>query len=95
MGGDCIGSHLVQYSTGIDYVRATIQVACGTEPDLVPARKPIAAEVRYIMTEKDLAQMEQDREEGRILAQIALFPDNIGKITDSSNRAGCYIVRIP
>lgn len=29
MGGDCIGSDLVWYSTGIDYVKAVIQVACG------------------------------------------------------------------
>ena len=92
MGGDCIGSHLVRYSTGIDFVRATIQVACGEEPDLKPDGEPIAAEVKYIMTENDVLQMERDRKEGRILEQIAFFPENLGRATDSSNRAGCYIV---
>ena len=93
MGGDCIGSHLVKYSTGIDYVRAVIRVACGEEPDLRPAGEPMAAEVRFIFTEKDVEQRELDRKAGRILEEIAFFPENLGKTTDSSNRAGCYIIR--
>ena len=93
MGGDCIGSHLVRYSTGIDFVRAVIQVTCGEEPDLRPVSEPVAVEVKYIMTDDDVVQMEKDREAGRILEQIAFFPENLGKATDSSNRAGCYIVR--
>ena len=94
MGGDCIGSHLVKYSTGIDFVRAVIQVACGVEPDLTPVSDPMAAEVRFLFTEKDIRQMEQDRAAGRLLEQVAFFPENLGKTTDSSNRAGCYIIRI-
>ena len=34
MGGDCITTHLVPLSTGIDMVGATIDVACGAEPDI-------------------------------------------------------------
>ena len=34
MGGDFIGSNLVAMSTGIDFVKAVIQVALGQEPDL-------------------------------------------------------------
>ncbi len=34
MGGDCITTHLVPLSTGIDMVEATIRVACGEKPDL-------------------------------------------------------------
>ena len=29
MGGDCIGSDLVQLSTGVDFVKAVIDVALG------------------------------------------------------------------
>lgn len=36
MGGDCITTHLVPLSTGIDMVGATIDMACGMEPDLLP-----------------------------------------------------------
>ncbi len=34
MGGDFIGSHLVEMSTGIDFVKAVIQVALGQPPVL-------------------------------------------------------------
>lgn len=29
MGGDCIGSDLVQISTGYDFVNMAIDIACG------------------------------------------------------------------
>ena len=52
-----------------------------------------------IAVDAKLAQMmksvlEQDRAAGRLLEQVAFFPENLGKTTDSSNRAGCYIIRI-
>lgn len=94
MGGDCIGSHLVYYSTGVDFVRAVIQVACGIEPDLNPVREPMPVEVRYIFTYEDAKRMEIEKSNGKFVEQIVSYPENIGHITDSSNRAGCYIVRI-
>lgn len=97
MGGDAIGSDLVRYSTGIDYVRAVIQVACGIEPDLTPARKTCKAESRFILTEEDLIEFKrlQSKTPDRILKMVDdRHFDLIGKTTDSSNRAGCYIVRI-
>lgn len=36
MGGDCITTHLVPLSTGIDMVKATIQIALGEVPDIKP-----------------------------------------------------------
>lgn len=36
MGGDCITTHLVPLSTGIDMIKATIDIACGNEPDIIP-----------------------------------------------------------
>lgn len=36
MGGDCITTHLVPLSTGIDMLAATINTACGIEPDITP-----------------------------------------------------------
>lgn len=94
MGGDCIGSHLVRYSTGIDFLRAVIQVACGEEPNLTPVSEPMAAEVRYLFNAADVERMQKDLKEGRMIEQIAFFPENIGKGNDSSNRAGCYTVRM-
>ena len=36
MGGDCITTHLVPLSTGIDMIQATIDVSLGYTPDLSP-----------------------------------------------------------
>lgn len=46
MGGDNITTHLVPLSTGIDMVKATIDVAMGSEPDIIPAMHCGAA-IRY------------------------------------------------
>ena len=95
MGGDCIGSDLVHYSTGIDFVRAVIDVACGKAPDLKPDQEPQAARVVFIFTEEDKQEFERiEREEpDRILRVVDKHFDFIGHTTDSSNRAGCYILK--
>lgn len=95
MGGDCIGSHLVHYSTGIDFVRGVIQVACGNKPNLVPDREPVTAEVRFIVTNEDKEEYYRIKKENPqiILDIVDEHFELIGKTTDSSNRAGCYIVR--
>ena len=36
MGGDCITTHLVPLSTGIDMIKAVIQLSCGEAPDIAP-----------------------------------------------------------
>ena len=93
MGGDCIGSDLVRYATGIDYVKAVIEVACGIRPALTREHDPVPAEVRFIFTEDDVREMEKIRKTDRFLKLVAYQPENIGRTTDSSNRAGCYIVK--
>lgn len=96
MGGDCIGSDLVRYSTGYDFVRMVIDTACGHEPDFTLVEKPRPVEVRFIFTRQDLDAFEKIRRETpeKILKIADLHPENIGHITDSSNRAGCYIVEV-
>ena len=93
MGGDCIGSDLVKYSTGIDYVRAVIQVACGLEPDLNPVSAPQPVRVHFIFTQDDLQAFESLHGSDKLLKVVDYHPENIGKTTDSSNRAGCYITK--
>lgn len=94
MGGDCIGSDLVRYSTGIDYVRAVIQVACGIEPDLTPVCEPMPVEVRFLFTQEDVDEMNRLKDTDRFLQLVAYFPECLGMATDSSNRAGCYILKV-
>lgn len=49
MGGDCIATHLVPLSVGVDMVRATIEMACGMEPDIQPKCQKGSA-IRYFDT---------------------------------------------
>lgn len=95
MGGDCIGSDLVRYSTGYDFVKMVIDVACGKAPDFTRVCEPHPAAVRFIFTQQDMnafLAMKQNAPD-RILKVVYMHPENIGSITDSSNRAGCYIYR--
>lgn len=93
MGGDCIGSDLVKYSTGIDFVKAVIDVACGNSPDLSSAGSTFPVEVRFIFNENDVKRMEEIRNTDSFIKLVSYDPQNIGKTTDSSNRAGCYIIK--
>lgn len=94
MGGDCIGSHLVPLSTGYDYVRMVIDVACGKKPDFRKLRQEGAACIRFIFHKQDLELLERLKSE---------MPENIhfiseikpvceGRVTDSSTRFGYYIL---
>ncbi len=97
MGGDAIGSDLVRYSTGIDFVKAVIQVSCGEKPDLNPSGEKCMVESRYILNELDLEEFRKiQRDEPQRILKIVdeVHLDRIGKVTDSSNRAGCYIVKV-
>ena len=95
MGGDCIGSDLVRYSTGYDFVKMVINVACGDAPDFTRVCEPHPVAIKFIFTQEDMDEFEALRSESpeRLLQIVDLHPENIGKITDSSNRAGCYIYR--
>lgn len=51
LGGDCITSHLVYLSTGIDMIKETIKVLCGDEPNLEYAYNK-GASIRFLTGEK-------------------------------------------
>lgn len=93
MGGDCIGSDLVQYSTGYDFVKMVIQVACGEKPDFTQVCDPIAVESVFIFNNEDLKIFNELKENNpsELLKVADLHLEFIDGITDSSNRAGCYI----
>lgn len=96
MGGDCIGSDLVRYSTGYDFVKMVIQVACNIEPDFTKVCEPISVESVFIFNEKDVKDFNdlKNKKPEKILKIVDMNLENIGTTTDSSNRAGCYIRRI-
>lgn len=94
MGGDCIGSHLVPLSTGYDFVRMVIDVACGKKPDLCRGPHYGASAIRFVYGPEDLQCLEHIRtthpEQLKYVSDIALgTPD---QVTDSSSRFGFFIV---
>ena len=96
MGGDCIGSELVRYSTGYDFVKMVIQVACGEEPDFTQVCVPMPVESVFIFNQHDVDVLHELKENHpeKIIRIVDFQPENIGQTTDSSNRAGCYIQRV-
>lgn len=96
MGGDCIGSDLVKYSTGYDFVKMVIQVACGEEPDFTKVCNPTPVESLFIFNQHDIDVLHdlKENQPDKIIRIVDYHPENIGQTTDSSNRAGCYIRKV-
>ena len=69
MGGDCITTHLVPLSTGIDMVRATIDVSLGNKPDIKPKWDKGSA-IRFFRTYVDRLSDEMWLAEARRRAGI-------------------------
>lgn len=94
MGGDFIGSHLVELSTGIDFVKAVIEIALGIEPKLELREKPQIAAVRFVLSQDDLVVLEQiKKEHPEFLVQESINNEKTGAVVDSSTRYGYYLLR--
>ncbi len=92
MGGDYIGSHLVELSTGIDFVHAVIQIALGKQPDLSKKYLPKPAAIRYILSEEDIKILEYLKKEHPQYIIYECILNDIGKlVTDSSTRWGFFL----
>ena len=92
MGGDFIGSHLVQLSTGFDFLKGVIDIALGREPDMTRGPHYAAAAVRYVIDMKDhytLRDMEASGKLHVIECDLRNKPDHVVK--DSATRCG-YLV---
>ena len=93
MGGDCIGSALVELSTGIDFVRAVIETALGREPEDIEPLFHRAAAVRFILTQDDLNALERvKREAPQLLKEYSVQPFDGRQVTDSSTRFGYFLL---
>lgn len=95
MGGDCIGSDLVQLSTGNDFVKMVIDVAVGNEIEIMPSLQKAAA-ITFLFTMEDVDKMKayQQAHADSIVRISDIEYDNLGKTTDSSTRLGYYITQM-
>ncbi|MBE5800720.1 MAG: ATP-grasp domain-containing protein [Clostridiales bacterium] len=95
MGGDCIGSDLVQLTTGYDFVKMVIQAATGDPLDLSAADTVPTAVVRYTFNDEDIAHYETLCREhpDKLYRASQMMRRKVGEaVTDSSTRCGFYIL---
>lgn len=98
MGGDCITTHLVPLSTGIDMIKATIDIACGNIPDISPKFDKASA-IRYFDlpsgTITDISGVEKAREISGVveITFVKQIGDVVGEIGSSTDRAGFVIAQ--
>ena len=98
MGGDCITTHLVPLSTGIDMVRSTIEIACGEKTDIEPKFDKGSA-IRYFKTERGIIKSISSVEEAKSIPGIKDISfvknigDQVGSIDSSVDRVGFVIAQ--
>lgn len=93
MGGDLIGSSLVQLSTGIDFVENVIRVSLGEEP-FVHKTEECASAVRFIFGREDIEVLEKiKREHPRYLVEEDVHDLIEKEVADSSMRFGYYLLK--
>lgn len=96
MGGDCIGSDLVQISTGYDYIDMVIDIACGKEPSFKKICKGQRAEIQFILNQEDLRKFEEIKSvkpECIYYVSELRKPEEGKKVRDSTDRCGYYIMQ--
>lgn len=92
MGGDFIGSTLVELSTGFDFVDAVIDIAMGEQPDVSKKHERQAA-VRFIFSEEDVEVLDKIRENHITHLYMSYVDGCVGQVvSDSSNRHGYFIL---
>ncbi len=92
MGGGCIGSDLVQLSTGNDYIKMVLDVACGREPEFTSDGNNHFASIRFLMKEEDMSLLETAEKGLHVVRVNHNNTDRTQAVTDDSNRHGYFIV---
>lgn len=92
MGGDNIGSALVQLTTGYPFVDAVLDVSLGIEPKYKKTRNRCAG-IRFVISNDDIEVLNRIRCEHPdllVMESIGVIKDDT--IKDSSSRFGYYII---
>ncbi|MBQ9805817.1 MAG: ATP-grasp domain-containing protein [Clostridia bacterium] len=98
MGGDCITTHLVPLSTGVDMIEATIRLSCNETPDIeqkflkgsaIRYFKPKAGVIKAIHGVEEAKTIEGVRE----ISFVKKVGDTVGSIGSSTDRAGFVIAQ--
>jgi biotin carboxylase len=96
LGGDCITSHLVPLSTGVDMIKACVELSLGLVPDIRQHYNKGAA-IRYLDSKEGLfngirgIEMAEKEAGIRKIEIVKNIGDRIGEIHGSGDRVG-YII---
>lgn len=92
MGGDNIGSSLVQLSTGYDFLDAVIEIALGNKPTSKKDKSSFAG-IRFVLKEVDIEVLNKIKSDNpEILIEEDVHEITDEKVTDSASRFGFYII---
>lgn len=98
MGGDCITTHLVPLSTGIDMIEATIRIACGEKTDIENKINKGSA-IRYfdvsngVITSIEGVEEAENIDGVRQISFVKNIGDTVGDIGSSTDRVGFVIAQ--
>lgn len=98
MGGDCITTHLVPLSTGIDMIKATIDLALGNIPDITP-KIEMASAIRFIKGPVGVIKSIDGIEDAKQISGVIevtvtkTIGDTIEDIHSSTDRVGYVIAQ--
>ena len=96
MGGDCITTHLVPLSTGVDMIEATIRIACGEQAD-VDIKHSRGAAIRYIKAKSGVIKEIVGVDKAGAIPGVCEISftkgvgDTVGSIGSSTDRVGFVI----
>ena len=93
MGGDMIGSDLVELTTGYDFVKAVIDVSLGKKPETYANKKLQNAGIKFIFNKKDYESFNEIKKNNSVkITDFSIDGHVDDKVTDSSNRHGYFIM---
>ena len=98
LGGDCITTHLVPLSTGVNMVEACIKIALGEKPNITPSLQCGSA-IRYFRQHAGVVKKIEgigNAEQMPGVKQVSIVHgvgETVTEITDSGSRMGFVIVQ--
>ena len=98
MGGDCITTHLVPLSTGIDMIKATMDICLGQKPDISPKFEKGSA-IRFFDAPHGVITAIEGVEEAAAIAGVQTLSftkavgETVGDIGSSTDRAGFVVAQ--
>lgn len=98
MGGDCITTHLVPLSTGVDMIEATIRLSCNETPD-IEKKFTKGSAIRYFKPKAGVIKAICGVEEAKVIegvqeiSFVKQIGDTVGSIGSSTDRAGFVIAQ--